>query len=533
MKLKKRVDAALFDHLIANSSIPLIGSALGSLLITISHLASTESRMVLGWLGLVYTTLVIRIWLTQRCKRQLASIGYDPTIAFRYAMSTGLSGIAWGMAGGLLNEATPTTMIITITAIQAMVMGGVLTLGTFIPSFLAFAIPAILPMTFVLTLSGGTANIVLAIYNFIFLLLMISIAKRFNKSLRSTLQLTFEKEDLVTALSRAHAHVLTAKDTADQAIKELEAIYHNIWVGIVVLSTDRVILRTNRHFEEIMFRWQHDEMIGKSTRIIYSCQEDFELIERTIYSQFTADKNYFKFESSFYRKDGTHFWGIAVGSFIDSSNLSKGVIWFIHDISEEHHSQEELCAAKESAEQASVALIEANNKILFQNNELERLCITDQLTGLFNRRKLDQVIVAEQKRLERTFQAFSIILTDLDNFKSVNDLYGHQIGDVALSSVAKILKRELRESDILGRWGGEEFMIICLDTDLKGALALAEKLRKTLENQVLEVIGQQTCSFGVAQLTKNESIDSLITRADNALYKAKKEGRNCVEFDNG
>ncbi|WP_347989970.1 diguanylate cyclase [Methylomonas sp. AM2-LC] len=526
-----RVDAALFDHLIAYSSIPLIGSALGSLLITVSQLASNESRIVLGWLGLVYLTLGIRIWLTQRCKRQLVSMGYDPAIAFRYAMTTGLSGIAWGMGGCLLSEANPTTMIITITAMQAMVMGGVLTLGTYMPSFLAFAIPATLPMSVALTLNGGTANSVLAVYNFIFLLIMINIAQRVNNSIRSRLQLTFENEDLVKALSQAHAHVLTAKETADQAIKELETIYHNIWVGIIVLSTDRVILRTNRHFEEIMFRWQHNEMIGKSTRIVYASQEDFELIDRTVYPQFNTGKNYFKFESLFIRKDGTQFWGIAVGSFIDPTDIEKGLIWFIHDISEEHHSQEELSAAKESAEQASLALIEANNRILFQNSELERLCITDQLTGLYNRRKLDQVIVVEQKRLERTFQALSIILTDLDNFKSVNDVYGHQAGDVILSTVAQLLKQELRESDILGRWGGEEFMIICLDTDLNGALALAEKLRKTLENHVLDIVGTQTCSFGVAQLTQKESIDSLITRADNALYSAKDAGRNCVHFD--
>jgi diguanylate cyclase (GGDEF)-like protein/PAS domain S-box-containing protein len=281
-----------------------------------------------------------------------------------------------------------------------------------------------------------------------------------------------------------------------------------------------------------MFGWQHDEMLGKSTCIIYSSQEEFAIIDRTIYSQLFSNKNYFKFESSFRRKDGSCFWGIAVGSFIDPTNVSKGIIWFIHDITEEHHSKEELCAAKESAERASMALIEANNKILFQNSELERLCITDQLTGLYNRRKLDQVFVAEQKRLERNFQALSIILIDLDNFKSVNDLYGHQIGDATLSTVANILNRELRELDILGRWGGEEFMIICIDTDLKGAQSLAEKLRKTLENQVLDVIGRQTCSFGVAQLTKNESIDSFITRADNALYRAKEQGRNCVQFDN-
>jgi diguanylate cyclase (GGDEF)-like protein/hemerythrin-like metal-binding protein len=204
MKLEERIGEALLRQLIANSAIPLIGSAVGSLLVAISLMGSIESHIVIGWLLLVYATLGIRIWLTRRCQGRLASTGYDAGDAFRYAMTTGLSGIAWGIGGVLIKGATPLAMIVIITAIQAMVMGGVLTLGTLVPAFTGFALPAILPMVFVLAFNGGGANIVLALYSFIFLVLMVGIAIRFNRSLRYTWQLTFEKEDLVTSLTEAH-----------------------------------------------------------------------------------------------------------------------------------------------------------------------------------------------------------------------------------------------------------------------------------------------------------------------------------------
>ncbi len=204
MELEKRIDEALFRHLIDNSAIPLIGSALGCLLVAISQMESSKSHLVFDWLCLVYATLGIRIWLTRRCQAQLASTGYDHRAAIRYAMTISLSGVAWGIGGLLIKDATPVAMIITITAIQAMVMGGVLILGAFMPAFIAFALPAILPMIFVLMFSGGTENIVLAVYSSIFLVLMVGIAIRFNKSLRHSWQLTFEKEDLVKSLTEAH-----------------------------------------------------------------------------------------------------------------------------------------------------------------------------------------------------------------------------------------------------------------------------------------------------------------------------------------
>jgi diguanylate cyclase (GGDEF)-like protein len=165
--------------------------------------------------------------------------------------------------------------------------------------------------------------------------------------------------------------------------------------------------------------------------------------------------------------------------------------------------------------------------------DLERISVTDQLTGLFNRRKLDETLLQEMERGKRYGQTFSIVIADVDKFKSVNDRHGHQAGDMVLVSVANVLRQGVRKTDTIGRWGGEEFMVICPNTDLDGAVALAKHLRLLVEASEFSVVGRKTCSFGVAQLAKDEPVESLVSRTDVALYRAKTGGRNRVEADHG
>lgn len=160
--------------------------------------------------------------------------------------------------------------------------------------------------------------------------------------------------------------------------------------------------------------------------------------------------------------------------------------------------------------------------------ELQDLVIKDQLTGLYNRRKIDEVLKNQKAETDRTDQSLAIIMADIDLFKRVNDQYGHLVGDQVLTEVTEILAKGIRKSDVLGRWGGEEFIVICTDTDLAGAMVLAEKLRKMIESHEFYLAGKKTCSFGVSQLRKDESIDALLSRSDQALYRAKDQGRNCV-----
>ncbi len=160
---------------------------------------------------------------------------------------------------------------------------------------------------------------------------------------------------------------------------------------------------------------------------------------------------------------------------------------------------------------------------------IEHLSITDKLTGLYNRLHLDTVLENEVKRISRYGGSLSVILCDIDYFKSVNDKYGHLQGDNVLSSIAHLLKNNSRSTDVVGRWGGEEFLIVCPNTTLASATLVAEKLRETISSFEFPVIGVQTCSFGVAEATEKCLVTDIVSAADIALYEAKKSGRNKVE----
>ncbi|MGB0696091.1 MAG: diguanylate cyclase [Rhodospirillaceae bacterium] len=161
---------------------------------------------------------------------------------------------------------------------------------------------------------------------------------------------------------------------------------------------------------------------------------------------------------------------------------------------------------------------------------IEKISVSDRLTDLFNRVKLDAELAKERERAIRSNNSpLSVILLDLDHFKSVNDTFGHLVGDKVLVELAKILKRHKRSIDIVGRWGGEEFLIICPNTDLNGALTMAEKMRAKISDYNFNTVGQKTASFGVSSLYEDEEIETLLDRADKALYLAKKNGRNQVQ----
>ena len=162
------------------------------------------------------------------------------------------------------------------------------------------------------------------------------------------------------------------------------------------------------------------------------------------------------------------------------------------------------------------------------NTQLEILSNTDKLTGIHNRLKLDDILEYEKKMFDRDQLSLSIIIFDLDHFKNVNDNYGHKRGDEVLKSIAKIVTRAKRETDVFGRWGGEEFLLICHDTDRVGAKILAEKLRLAIASYEFTEIISLTASFGVAQFEKYDSIVKVFDKADKALYEAKEQGRNCV-----
>lgn len=204
MSVQTRIDEALFHRLLSGASIPLLGSAFGGLLIAFSQLDSEKSHLFLLWCGVVYAVLIFRLYCLRRCKRMLAKHGFNYALAYRYCLTLALSGLAWGALGFLVKDAPPMTVIIVITAIQAMVMGGVVTMASCIPAFFAFSLPAMLPTVLVFSLSENLSSFVMAVFSVIFYLLMIGVAYRFNQSLRQAARIGFENEDLIGSLKEAY-----------------------------------------------------------------------------------------------------------------------------------------------------------------------------------------------------------------------------------------------------------------------------------------------------------------------------------------
>ena len=158
--------------------------------------------------------------------------------------------------------------------------------------------------------------------------------------------------------------------------------------------------------------------------------------------------------------------------------------------------------------------------------ELTRLAETDQVTGVWNRHRGNDFLLAATAQADR--EPLAVLMVDLDNFKSINDTHGHQSGDDVLVEVARRLTGAVRGNDMVARWGGEEFVVLLRDCPLEDAVARAEKIRRQIADTAFPGIGTVTVSVGVAQLTPGEILASSLDRADKALYQAKRSGRNTV-----
>ena len=161
--------------------------------------------------------------------------------------------------------------------------------------------------------------------------------------------------------------------------------------------------------------------------------------------------------------------------------------------------------------------------------ELRALSITDSLTGIYNRRYFQDRLKGEMLRLNRMSGALSLIMLDIDHFKRINDQHGHAVGDGVLQELCKRIGQRLRRTDVFCRIGGEEFVVLCPNTDGAQAYSLAMQLWQSLRDAAMEPVGVVTASFGVASWRVDEGIDGLLLRADSAVYVAKQAGRDRVE----
>lgn len=170
-------------------------------------------------------------------------------------------------------------------------------------------------------------------------------------------------------------------------------------------------------------------------------------------------------------------------------------------------------------------------KTLKQNKLYKKLSQIDVLSGLFNRRFLINRIEEEISKYKRNQTPFSILLIDVDYFKAINDKYGHAKGDMVIKKISHLMSKYTRSTDICARWGGEEFIILATNSDLEGALKLAETFREVIEKNNFEIKIPLTISIGLATYKEGYEQEQVLKIADERLYKAKKNGRNQVVFD--
>ena len=268
---------------------------------------------------------------------------------------------------------------------------------------------------------------------------------------------------------------------------------------VIITDTENKIVFVNTGFESLT-GYLENEVIGKFPSILWSEISPEQIIEPEL--RLSNSVIHFQSQRPNRRKNGTLFYVDQSVAHIhdDNSNISHYVSF-----------------SKDSTDR------------LLKEHTLKDLASKDSLTGLLNRRAGEQLLIQYDNHRKHHGKSVCLIMLDIDNFKKINDTYGHGIGDEVLKIISRILLNEARSSDNVIRWGGEEFLIIVPDTTLKETSVLTERVRVSISTQLIDEVGQVTASFGIAELLDSETTASLINRADKALYKAKLSGKNCVK----
>jgi diguanylate cyclase (GGDEF)-like protein len=165
------------------------------------------------------------------------------------------------------------------------------------------------------------------------------------------------------------------------------------------------------------------------------------------------------------------------------------------------------------------------------SRELLRLSITDSITGIYNRARFDQELNRWIDYCNRNATPLSLVMLDIDDFKKVNDNFGHLIGDSVLQNITSVIKSVIRCTDIFARWGGDELVILLPSTDIRQAMEMTERIRICIQKNKHDIVGNVTCSFGLVSLQKSENAETLLKRADEQLYDAKVQGKNIISYE--
>jgi diguanylate cyclase (GGDEF)-like protein/PAS domain S-box-containing protein len=281
-----------------------------------------------------------------------------------------------------------------------------------------------------------------------------------------------------------------------------------------------VITYVNDKFCEIS-GYTREEVIGRPHNIIRHPDMPREAFKE-LWDTIKTKKSWHGIIRNMRKDGGQYIVDTTVVPILDVDGDITEYIAIRHDITE-------LEETKQQLRNINKAMKNKVDELYSMTSSLEEKASKDKLTGISNRDNFEELFLDEIKYARTHSKALSLMLFDIDNFKNINDTYGHQAGDNILSELANLVSNNIKTSDVFARWGGEEFVLLLPNSNIEGATALAKKLRDVIEQHQFNYSNRVTVSFGVAQLIAEDDRTTLFQKADDALYTAKRNGRNRVE----
>ncbi len=330
---------------------------------------------------------------------------------------------------------------------------------------------------------------------------------------------------------------ITERKRAEEALRrsetKLRAIYDST-IDAVLLLDENGFFDCNKSALEIFGCKTREELCSKhpadlSPPVQPNNESSLSLADRMIAVAMANGRHHFEWMHR--RVDDGRVYPAEV--YLSAMELDgrKVIQAVVRDITERKSAEQALADRSRELEILNRELANSNASLAAAHEDLKQLAMRDPLTGAWNRRRLEEIVRQEMLRKERYGHPVSLIFIDLDHFKNINDTHGHAVGDDVLRQFCAIARQGMRATDVLGRWGGEEFVIALPNSGLVIANLLAERIRTAMMAYTFPQVGDATASFGVAECRTGETWEEWLARADSALYAAKQAGRNRVISD--
>lgn len=489
-----------------------IATAINGLLLVLAYIGSTlPPATVLGWYVLLVIALLHRFRVMARFRR--IDTGADAQGWLKaFTVASGVMGCVWGVAAlAIVFVPDPLRAALVVFVLASMTAGAAATSGVYARAAIAFVIPALVPMFGHLIHRGlmpGATHVdwAMAVLMAVYFVLLVRVARATEYSITTIARLKAEKSGLAERLAASVSELEENERALRRTGAELQIIADYTYAWELWFSNEGALLWLNPAVERITGYTREEALGFERFPLDVVHADDRDAVARFL-KDATSVPGLTAQEFRILRKDGEMRWCAAESTPArDTEGGNQGFRVSIRDITDRRTLQ----------------------------NELERLASTDPLTGAVNRRKFYELFDREVYRAARYDRPTVLASFDIDHFKIVNDAYGHAVGDACLRAFVETIDRNTRQSDVLARFGGEEFVLLMPETDAQAAIELCERLKRTVS--AIEVPSEEgpvtfTVSVGLTEIDPIvPNLDFALGVADAALYQSKRNGRNRVTY---